>query len=286
MGGIVPVHSHGRTPPGDDALGAAPGARVLKNCRKSIGTLLVSDSIETDPQAPDALADKPHRKFVFGGYGALAGGGPSIETASVVAPSIGDGGKMTSQGSPTDARLKKKTTSKKSAKKKPAAKKTPARRRATKKKAPARKSPAGKPVAQQTVTHSLTPQVKGGGTERRDAQRYEVDGLLKVDIQLFGYQRDGRESGIAPAPDAGRKIHSSGRTVNLSISGMLARVADAVTEGSNCLVRFVNAGAGVRPELRWGLVVRCDELESGEYEVAVHFDSPLETLDVEALRAA
>ena len=67
---------------------------------------------------------------------------------------------------------------------------------------------------------------------------------------------------------------------------MLARVADAVTEGSNCLVRFVNAGAGVRPELRWGLVVRCDELESGEYEVAVHFDSPLETLDVEALRAA
>lgn len=213
---------------------------------------------------------------------------------------MGDTAKMTCQSSAADA--KRTTTRKKSAKKKAAAKKTPARKRATKKKAAAKKTPARKRATKKKATakkaparrqvapkgaiHSLTPQTKGGGAERRVDERHDLSSLLQVDIEVFGYQRDGREFGIGPAPGAARKIHGFGRTVNLSINGMLARVADMVTEGSNCLVRFVNTGAGVRPELRWGLVLRCDELESGKYELAVRFDSPLEHLDVDTLDGA
>lgn len=156
----------------------------------------------------------------------------------------------------------------------------------TKKKAAAKKAPARRQVAQKTVMHSLTPQTKGGGAERRIDARHDVPALLEVDIELFGYQRDGREFGIGSAPDATKKIHSFGHTVNLSISGMLAQVADKVTEGSNCLARFINAGSSVQPELRWGLVLRCAELESGKYEIAVRFDSPLEHLDVKSLGTA
>jgi hypothetical protein len=193
---------------------------------------------------------------------------------------------MTSEGSAADASAKKKATRRKSAKKKTAAKKTPARKRATKKKAVAKKAPAREQATKWTITHSLTPQTEGGGAERRVDERHDVPGLLAVDVELFGYQRDGREFGIGPAPDAAKKIRSVGRTVNLSVSGMLAEVADVVMDGSHCLVRFVNAGSAVRPELRWGLVLRCDELEPGRYEIAVRFDSPLEHLDIEALAVA
>jgi hypothetical protein len=148
------------------------------------------------------------------------------------------------------------------------------------------KPPVPEQVAQKTVTHSLTPQTKSGGAERRIDERHDVPTLLKVDIELFGYRRDGRGFRRRGALDATKKIHDFGHTVNLSLSGMLAQVGGRVTQGSHCLVRFVNAGAGVRPELRWGIVVRCDELESGKYEIAVRFDSPLEHLDVKALDAA
>ena len=183
---------------------------------------------------------------------------------------MGDTAKMKSHDSAADTSAKKEATPEKSAQKKTSAKRTP----------------APNLVARQTVTHSLTPQKAGGGAERRVDERHEIHALLEVDIELFGYQREGRAVGRRSAPDASKKIHSFGRTVNLSISGMLAEVADVVTEGSNCLVRFVNADAGVRPELRWGLVVRCDQLESGKYQLAVRFDSPLEHLDVKALEAA
>jgi len=167
------------------------------------------------------------------------------------------------------------------------ARKRPARKRLTKKQAAAKKKPARRQVAQKTVTYSLTPQTKGGGPESecRIDERYSVGGLLEVAIELFGYQRDSVPFGVGRARNTAQKIHSVGRTVNLSVSGLLARVADVVPYGSNCLVRFVNAGDGVRPELRWGVVVRCSELESGKYEIAVHFDNPLEHLDVKALDA-
>jgi len=190
---------------------------------------------------------------------------------------------MTSGGSGASAR--KRPTRQKPARKKAIAKKPPAPKRLTKKQAAAKKKPARRQVAQKTVTYSLTPQTKGGGPERRIDERCSVGGLLEVAIELFGYQRDSVPFGVGRALNTAQKFHSVGRTVNLSVSGLLARVADVVPDGSNCLVRFVNAGDGVRPELRWGVVVRCSELESGKYEIAVHFDNPLEHLDVKALDA-
>jgi hypothetical protein len=130
----------------------------------------------------------------------------------------------------------------------------------------------------------MTP--KQDSAERRQTDRHDVPGLVEVEIEMFGYQRDGRQFGIGTTPDASYKIHTFGRTVNLSLGGMLARVADAISEGSHCLVRFINAGEGIRPELRWGMAMRCEEVEPGTFEIAVRFDSALERLDVDALTAA
>ena len=181
---------------------------------------------------------------------------------------MGDTAKMRSQYSGASAR--KTITRKKSSKKKAVANKPPAR------KAAAKKTPVRRQVAQKTATHSLTLQAKGGGAERRSDERYDVDGLLEVDIELFGYQRDGRPFGIGRTPNAPEKIHSVGHTVNLSVSGLLAHVTDMIVDGSNCLVRFVTTDDSVRPQLRWGVVVRSGELESGKYEIAIRFDSPID----------
>ncbi len=231
---------------------------------------------------------------------------PTFEATSVGSQSLGDIAKMTSRSSGVGAR--KTPTRKTSSKKKKVSKKPPAHKRATKRKAAtkskgatkkrataketpapkqvAKKTPVRRQVAQKTATHSLTPQAKGGGAERRTDERYDVHGLLEVDIELFGYQRDGRPFGIGRAPNAPEKIHSVGHTVNLSVSGLLAHVTEMVADGSNCLVRFVTIGDSVRPQLRWGVVVRCSELDSGKYEIAMRFDSPLDHLDVKALDAA
>jgi len=114
--------------------------------------------------------------------------------------------------------------------------------------------------------------------ERRIDRRHEVPGDLEVEVELFGYQREGREFGIGPKPDPSKKFQTVGVTVNLSLGGMLARVQEDIEDGSHCLVRFVNAGDCVRPDLRWGLVIRTVR-EDGTCEVAVKFDVPLEFLD-------
>lgn len=132
----------------------------------------------------------------------------------------------------------------------------------------------------------LTPQGRSQRLERRSEERHDIPGLLAVEIELFGYQRDARSLGFRRAPEADKKIHSSGTTVNLSLGGMLARVGDPVVEGSHCLVRFVNAGESVQPELRWGVALRCKEVAPGAFEVAVQFSSPLEHIDTDALAVA
>ena len=65
---------------------------------------------------------------------------------------------------------------------------------------------------------------------------------------------------------------------------MLARVESVVAEGNHCLVRFVGTGGHIRPELRWGLVLRSTPTDGG-CEVAVTFDSPLEVLEQDDLAA-
>jgi len=217
---------------------------------------------------------------------------------------------------------KKKVTKKRSTKKK-ATKKHATKNKATKKRSPrkraAKKTPvpklraekfvaaAPKPAPEQapepapepvpeaapepermapSMTVTPQPSAPGDDAERRVCERHDVPELLEVEIEMFGYQRTGRPGGMARAPDATQKIHAFGTTVNLSLTGMLAEILDPIAKGSHCLVHVVNAGTGLRPELRWGLVLRCHELETGRFEVAVSFDSPLDRLDTDSLVAA
>ncbi len=181
-----------------------------------------------------------------------------------------------------------KKTSKKAAKR--AAKKTTKTRATTravtrKKPAAATKAPA-KTVSRKVNTTKKKARRRataGSGADRRAHERHD---LPEIEVELLGYQRDGREFGAGVMANPGRKFRTSGVTSNLSLSGMLARVADELSQGSHCLVRFIDVSVGVRPEHRWGLVLRSRQLENGECEVAVKFDSPLELLDVEALLAA
>jgi len=225
----------------------------------------------------------------------------------------------------TKAAKKTKKTARKKAAKKKATKKKTARKKATKKKAAGKKATkkeaaalsaapeerapareivlgaiidvddvllpeepsAPEPVAAEPpIEHHLTPQGRGRRVERRGEERHDIPGLIEVEIELFGYQRDAREFGIGPTPDVNKKIHSNGTTMNLSLGGMLARIADPITEGSYCLVHFVNAGKNVQPELRWGVALRCEQVAEGTFEIAVQFSSPLEHLDADALAAA
>ena len=125
----------------------------------------------------------------------------------------------------------------------------------------------------------------GNGADQRVHERHDLPGgVLEIEVELHGYQRDRREFHRTHRPRApGRKFRTPGVTSNLSLSGMLAHVTDELTVGSHCLIRFINAGVGVHPEHRWGLILRSRSLESGEWEVAINFDSPLEMLDVDAL---
>lgn len=199
----------------------------------------------------------------------------------------------------TAKRAKKTTARKKVAKKttrttaERTAKKTAAKKAATKAVAPKKpaakaKAPAKKVIKKVTATKKKARRraAAGSGANQRAHERHVLPDVPEIEVELLGYQRDGREFGVGLMAGPGRKFRTSGVTSNLSLSGMLARVADELTQGSHCLVRFIDVSAGVRPEHRWGLVLRSRQLENGECEVAVKFDSPLELLDVEALLAA
>ena len=178
-----------------------------------------------------------------------------------------------------------KTSAKKAAAKK-RAKKAPAKKKASTKTGKT-VAPSKKVVKRVTVARKKTRKraATGTGADQRVHERHDLPEMPVVGVELLGYQRDGREFGIGPKPDPGRKFQTTGITSNLSLSGMLARVGDNVSEGSHCLVRFLNGGNAILPDLRWGLIIRANDLESGECEVAVSFDSPLEVLDLDALAA-
>jgi hypothetical protein len=209
-------------------------------------------------------------------------GGRNVDETAEMTPSGGNGGKRPSKKK-TKARRKqaagKRSVSNKS-RKRGATKKAAGKKG---KKEAAADPPAAEPPP---IEHHLTPQGRGRRGEHRSEERHDIPGLIEVEIELFGYQRDAREFGIGPTPDVNKKIHSNGTTMNLSLGGMLARIADPITEGSYCLVHFVNAGGNVRPELRWGVALRCEEVAPGIFEIAVQFSSPLEHLDADAIAAA
>ena len=182
---------------------------------------------------------------------------------------------------------------KKSTKKKGTRKKTSkaAKKRITRKTA---KKATKKRAVRKAATKTMPPATKGPsargavlktGAERRLEERHDIPGVLEVQVELMGYQREGRAFGIGRAPDLSYRFQTTGTTINLSVHGMLARIDADIGAGSHCLVRFLDTHGCVKPELRWGLVMRSTKVESG-YQLAVSFDVLLEVLDVEGLRAA
>jgi len=168
-----------------------------------------------------------------------------------------------------------------------AAKKRATRPKAAKKttRKAAKKTAGGPPGSRRVAAATTTPaanDTEPSGAERRVDERHEIPSAIEVHVELMGYQREGRELGGGPPPKREQRFQTPGTTRNLSIGGMLAQVDDNVTEGSHCLVRFIDAQGCIKPELRWGLVIRSMEAESG-CVVAVSFDVPLEVLDAEGL---
>ncbi len=182
---------------------------------------------------------------------------------------------------PAKQATKKRTrkTATKAAKKKTARKTA---KKAVKKKAVRKPAKDASPQTQRRL--SLEGAVIKTGAERRLEKRHHLPGLLSVQVELMGYGREGREFGVGPAPNRSHRFQTTGTTVNLSVVGMLATIDASVSDGSHCLVRFLDTHGCIKPELRWGLVIRSTEVDSG-YEVAVSFDVPLEVLDIDGLRA-
>ena len=108
-----------------------------------------------------------------------------------------------------------------------------------------------------------------GGAERRRFPRHEAALPIEFEIEVYGFEGDSRP------------FFASGKTVNISRSGVLARLDVPAPKGSVCKLFFRHAGDQVRPQHVAGRVVRLQE-ESNEFLVAVEFDAPLATLDVAA----
>lgn len=70
-----------------------------------------------------------------------------------------------------------------------------------------------------------------------------------------------------------------GKTIDISLGGMLIRVDQDVIPGARCDVRFTNADGQIEPDKTWGRVRRSRAAGQG-FELAVQFEKPLESLQV------
>lgn len=107
------------------------------------------------------------------------------------------------------------------------------------------------------------------GPERRRFRRHEATIEVRIQVELYGF-----ESGATP-------FFASGKTVNISRNGVLARLDAPVTRGAVCNVFFREARRHVRPQHIRGKIVRCQE-HHGQFMVAVEFDAVLQRLELPA----
>lgn len=101
---------------------------------------------------------------------------------------------------------------------------------------------------------------------RRTHRRRKLSHPIRLEIELHGY--DSEE----------RRFEVSGETMNLSRSGMLARLERTVPRESRCVIYFPTGHGVVGRTMVYGRVRRVGESESG-CAVAVQFDVPLESLE-------
>ena len=97
------------------------------------------------------------------------------------------------------------------------------------------------------------------------AHRVEV--MVPVDV-LVGRLRDDS----VPKP-----LKLKGVTINVSRSGMLARLDYVVPPGASCVVRFLTSEEQIAPEILRGTVRRTEPTETG-CEIAVEFETALDIL--------
>lgn len=105
------------------------------------------------------------------------------------------------------------------------------------------------------------------GAERRSYPRYDVSCAVRADLHPSGAGSLGRELGI------------NGITINVSRSGILARMDQAIVPvDSLCLTHFFPTdGLYVRPNPQWGTTIRVEPVGEG-CQLAIKFDDPLEIL--------
>lgn len=112
------------------------------------------------------------------------------------------------------------------------------------------------------------------GPERRQHPRAEAALELSIEVELYGFSGD---------MDA---FFASGRTVNLSVGGLLASVDAPLTAGSVCKVFFRDDAGQVRPRHATARVRRCHERDDGTFLVAVAFEAPLTRLELDQRASA
>ncbi len=92
------------------------------------------------------------------------------------------------------------------------------------------------------------------------------------------YQID-LEAGLMIRGQEVMKLTLVGTTIDISLGGMLIRVDHDVIPGARCDVRFPDAKGRIEPNETWGRIRR-SRAAGKNFELAVQFDTPLETLDV------
>jgi len=105
------------------------------------------------------------------------------------------------------------------------------------------------------------------GTDQRQFPRQEAAFEVELEIEVYGFEGESRP------------FFASGRTINISRSGVLAHLDAPIARGSVCKLFFRCTGDHVRPHHVAGRVARLRESGDG-YLVAVRFDAPLARLNI------
>ncbi len=105
------------------------------------------------------------------------------------------------------------------------------------------------------------------GSDRRVFPRQEAALEVELEIEIYGFEGNSRP------------FFASGKTINISRSGVLARLDVPVTRGSVCKLFFSRTGDQVRPHHVAGRVARMTP-SGKEFLIAVEFDEPLARLEI------
>jgi hypothetical protein len=105
------------------------------------------------------------------------------------------------------------------------------------------------------------------GMERRRFSRQPATLEVEFEIEIYGFENEARP------------FFASGKTVNISRSGVLARLDVPILRGAVCKLFFRGTDEQVRPHHVAGRVARLSE-DGSDFLIAVEFDEPLTRLEI------